>query len=183
MTDDGASGKRLVPRRWRARTADQTLQPVGGERHSPATGAPPSLVDTTHRLAYGLDGFRAGGAVHATARSRPVLPSRHRIPHVLIHVLETVLPSKFGGEPIDYQLVEQETGSGFTRLSLVVHPAIGPVDEDALTRTFLDTIGWGDGAMKMASVLWDQAGTLTVRREAPISTKMGKVQPFHLQRR
>lgn len=66
---------------------------------------------------------------------------------------------------------------------LVVNPSIGPVDEDALKRTFLDTIGWGDGAMKMGSVLWDQAGTLAVRREAPISTKMGKVQPFHLQRR
>lgn len=101
----------------------------------------------------------------------------------LLHVLETVLPSKFGGEPTDYQLVEQETDSGFTRLSLVVNPSIGPVDEEALKRTFLGAIGWGDGAMKMGSVLWDQAGTLSVRREAPISTKMGKVQPFHLQRR
>ncbi len=101
----------------------------------------------------------------------------------LIHVLETVLPKKFGGEPTDYQLVEQETAAGLTQLCLMVSPTIGPIDEAALKRTFLETVGWGDGAMKMGSVLWDQAGTLTIRREAPISTKMGKVQPFHLQRR
>ena len=101
----------------------------------------------------------------------------------LIYVLETVLPKKFGGEPTDYQLVEYETGSGLTKLSLLVNPSIGPVDEEALKATLLDTVGWGDGAMKTFGVVWNQAGMLTVRREAPISTKMGKVQPFHLQKR
>jgi hypothetical protein len=101
----------------------------------------------------------------------------------LIYVLETVLPSKFGGQPTDYQLVEQETGGGLTRLHLMVNPAVGAIDEGALKRSFLESVGWGDGAMKMGSVLWDQADTLEIRRAAPISTKMGKVQPFHLERR
>lgn len=101
----------------------------------------------------------------------------------LLRVLEEVLPTKFGGQPTDYQLLEEEGKDGLTRLCIVVSPALGEIDEPLLKRTFLDHIGWGEGALKMMSALWKQADTLEVRRVVPISTKMGKVQPFHLDSR
>jgi len=101
----------------------------------------------------------------------------------LLRVLEEVLPGRFGGQPTDYQLVEREGAGGLTRLTLMVHPGIGAVDERELKDVFLHNVGWGDGAMKAMQSVWQQADILEVRRAVPISTKMGKVQPFHLERK
>jgi hypothetical protein len=100
----------------------------------------------------------------------------------LIRVLEETLPERFGGRATDYQLVEREEPGGLTRLELVVNPSVGTIDTAAVKETFLKEIGWGGESIKMMSLLWEQANILEVRRAAPISTKMGKVQPFHLER-
>src|SRR5207248_5736504 len=50
----------------------------------------------------------------------------------MVHILEEVLPSRFGGSPLDYQLVEEEDEQGFTRLGLVVSPRIEIADEAAV---------------------------------------------------
>src|SRR5581483_11919655 len=41
-------------------------------------------------------------------------------------VLEEELPRRFGGSPLDYQLVEEESARGFTRVVLRVSPRVGP---------------------------------------------------------
>ncbi|MGH2404320.1 MAG: hypothetical protein ACRDGN_07625, partial [bacterium] len=41
----------------------------------------------------------------------------------MVRVLEEVLPARFGGSPLDYQLVEEEDDEGFTRLALAISPS------------------------------------------------------------
>ena len=97
----------------------------------------------------------------------------------LLHVLEDVLPSRFGGHPTDYQVMEEEGEDGVPRLVLSVGPSVGAIDEAAVKETFLQHLA-STAAGRRTSVLWRRAGTLLVRRVAPSSTKKGKVQPFHL---
>ncbi len=101
----------------------------------------------------------------------------------IVRVLEEVLPSRFGGCPTDYQLVEQERGDGHPRLRLFVHPRIGPVDADAVARTFLAEIGRGSGAEHVMALAWRQANVLTVEREPPRTTEVGKILHLHVDRR
>ena len=45
----------------------------------------------------------------------------------VMRVLDEVLPARFGGGPTDYQLLEEEGDDGLSRVTLLVHPAIGPL--------------------------------------------------------
>src|SRR5262249_61986177 len=58
----------------------------------------------------------------------------------LLRLIEDVLPERFGGHPTDYQFVEEEEG-GLSRVSLVVSPRIGPVDEPELVAAVLELLG------------------------------------------
>ncbi len=97
----------------------------------------------------------------------------------LIRVLEEVLPARFGGGPLDYQLVEEETAAGDPALSLRVHPAVGPLDPRAVANAFLDAIGHGRGFERVMSETWREAGFVRVERRAPVATPGGKVQHRH----
>ena len=62
-------------------------------------------------------------------------------------MLEEVLPAGSAAGPTDYQLVERLDGER-GRSEVVAargHPAVGPLDPDALVEAFLDAIGGGDG--------------------------------------
>jgi hypothetical protein len=93
----------------------------------------------------------------------------------VVRILEEVLPARFGGSPLDYQLLEEEDHRGFTRMSVVVSPRVTLDDEAAVVRTFLDELGRG-----AAQSLWRQAGTLRVQRREPVWTERGKLMPLHL---
>ena len=93
-------------------------------------------------------------------------------------ILEEVLPQRFGGSPLDYQLLEEEDENGFTRLSLLVSPEIKITDEAAVVGTVLEALGRGSGAADMARVTWNQAKTLRVKRMKPILTARGQVDAF-----
>jgi hypothetical protein len=98
----------------------------------------------------------------------------------LLRILEEVLPARYGGASTDYQLVEEARPAGLSQLVLMVSPLVGAVDEAAVRLTFLDELrhdGWSGRLMAGA---WDRAGAVTVRRQAPVSTKAGKILPFHL---
>lgn len=97
-------------------------------------------------------------------------------------ILEDVLPARFGGGPLDYQLLEEEDERGFTRLSLLVSPGIGIDDEDAVIETVLRALSRGDAGAAMSGAIWRQAGALRIRREPPRSTARGKVLPLHVER-
>jgi hypothetical protein len=101
----------------------------------------------------------------------------------LAHILEAVLPARFGGSSLGYQLVEEASPSGATLLVLRVHPSVGAVDESALRSALLDELGRGSEMDRYQARIWRSAGTLVIRREAPQPTRAGKVLPFQLASR
>ena len=69
----------------------------------------------------------------------------------------------------------RKDGEGFTRLSVLVHPRLGPVDPEAVLDAFRNILE----ALRPAPIkLWAEAGTVRVRRQAPILTQAGKLVPL-----
>ena len=101
----------------------------------------------------------------------------------VLSVLEEVLPARFGGSPIDYQLLEEEDERGFTRLSLVVSPSIKIADERAVLAALLDALGEKSVADGLTRAIWSNAGTVRIKRMEPIRTARGKLLPLHLMQR
>ena len=101
----------------------------------------------------------------------------------MVRILEEVLPARFGGSSLDYQLLEEEDERGFTRLSLVVSPKINIGDEEAVISTVLEALGRSSVAADAARAIWSQARTLRVKRAEPLWTLRGKLLPLHLVRR
>jgi hypothetical protein len=79
---------------------------------------------------------------------------------------------------VDYQLAEEQTPSGTTRLVLRVSPSLGAVDEDALIATLLAELGRDGIGERYHAEMWRNARTVEVRREAPRATRAGKVLSF-----
>jgi phenylacetate-coenzyme A ligase PaaK-like adenylate-forming protein len=98
----------------------------------------------------------------------------------ILRILEEVLPQRFGGRVMDYQLVEQEDEQGILRLHLIVSPEVGAVDETALRRVFLDELAGKGGYAPLGVGIWRRAETLRIKRQAPVATRAGKILPFHL---
>ena len=99
-----------------------------------------------------------------------------------VRILEEVLPAKFGGSSTDYQMVEEEDENGHTRMSLVVSPEIGDIDEAALVQTVLSELGRGRDINRLMSQVLSQAKTLRVKRMRPLTTERGKLLPLHIQK-
>jgi hypothetical protein len=101
----------------------------------------------------------------------------------VVRALEETLPARFGGGPLDYQLIEEEAPDGRPGVRLLVHPRLGSLPADAIARAFLDAIAPGSGAARVAGTLWREAGLLNVERRAPLSTRGGKILHVHAARR
>jgi len=101
----------------------------------------------------------------------------------MIRILEEVLPSRFGGTPLDYQLVEDEDDRGFTRLSLRVSPRVHLNDERAVIDAVLAALDRTSVAAGMARAHWDAAGSFRIVREAPIVSARGKQMSLQVMRR
>jgi hypothetical protein len=97
-------------------------------------------------------------------------------------VLEEVLPARFGGSPLDYQLVEQEDGRGLTRLYLVISPRVDIPDEEHVIQVVLQTLRETSPMADAARSVWQNAGTLQVKRREPMLTPGGKLLPLHILR-
>jgi hypothetical protein len=96
-----------------------------------------------------------------------------------VTALEQALPARFGGSAADYQLAEEEDASGRSGLVLRVSPRVGPVDVDAVASAFLDHVGAGAGAARVAALLWRETGVLRVEVRPPIGERSGKVLHYH----
>jgi hypothetical protein len=94
----------------------------------------------------------------------------------LIQLVEDVLPARFGGDPTDYQLVEEEDAAGVTRLSVLVHPRLGRIDEAAVAECVEHTL-WA--AYGVATSIWKNARTVRIRRAPSMMTQAGKFLPLH----
>ena len=101
----------------------------------------------------------------------------------LLELIEKTLPAEFGGRPGDYQLVEEEDETGQTRLTLKVHPQAGELDEQRLLSRLREEMGRGSWGKEFQARVWDGAGTLRVRREAPFVSPRGKILPLQILKR
>jgi hypothetical protein len=101
----------------------------------------------------------------------------------VVRILEQVLPSRFGGGPTDYQLVEDESASGEPVVRLRVHPGIGALDEPAVAEAFLGALGAGSGAEHVMGTVWRDAKLLKVERREPSAASSGKILHLHVTRR
>jgi hypothetical protein len=101
----------------------------------------------------------------------------------VVGILERVLPGRFGGGPTDYQLLEDETAGGKPLIRLLVHPAVGPVDDDRVAEAFLDAIGAGSGAARIMGAVWRDGGLVRVERRPPLTGASGKILHLHVARR
>ena len=101
----------------------------------------------------------------------------------MVRILEEVLPARFGGSPLDYQLLEEEDEQGFTRLILVVSPKIKVADETEVIEVVLEALRQSSVAADLARAVWSQAQTLRVKRMEPLLTARGKLMPLYLAKR
>lgn len=101
----------------------------------------------------------------------------------LERILEELLPERFGGSPLDYQLIEEEDERGFTRLSLLISPHLALPEEDAVIAVLLNALGHSSPMADAARAFWQQANTIRIKRQTPVSTGPGKLLPLHVARR
>jgi hypothetical protein len=96
----------------------------------------------------------------------------------LARIIEEVLPARFGGSSIDFQLVEEEDASGFTRMILLVSPELQIADDMEPAQVLLETLGKGELRADIARSVLAAAGSVRVRREKPVANSRGKLPPF-----
>jgi len=101
----------------------------------------------------------------------------------MIEVLENVLPTRFGGSPLNYQLIEEEDDDGLTRLVLAIDPSVQLADESAVIDTILESLKQSSPMADSAQKIWRQAETFQVRRQKPMWTGRGKLMSLHVQKR
>jgi hypothetical protein len=97
-------------------------------------------------------------------------------------VLEEELPARVGGRPTDYQLIEEETEHGRARLRLIVDPRLGPLEDAAVTRAFLDALGSTSATERMMEMAWRGSDLVFVDRRTPRATQAGKILHLHRER-
>jgi hypothetical protein len=100
----------------------------------------------------------------------------------VIDIIEKTLPAKFGGTSVDYQILEEEDEKASTRLSIVISPEVGAIDEKELVATVLNELGKKAYFYRAQAEIWSQAKTLQVKRIRPFITQRGKLLPLHIQR-
>jgi hypothetical protein len=100
----------------------------------------------------------------------------------MLRILEEVLPARFGGSSLDYQLMEQEDERGFTRLYLIISPRVAIADEQAVIEALHNALRESSPMADAARTVWQQAQTLQIKRMEPVWTASGKLLPLNIQR-
>lgn len=100
----------------------------------------------------------------------------------LVEIVESILPARFGGSALDYQLLEQEDEKGFTRLYLVISPRVKIVDEQRVIEVMLNALRDSSPMADAARTIWKNTQTLQIKRMEPILTARGKLLPLHIQK-
>jgi phenylacetate-coenzyme A ligase PaaK-like adenylate-forming protein len=100
----------------------------------------------------------------------------------LVALLDEAMPARFGGAPADYQLVEEEE-QGIPRISIVVSPRVGEVDEIEVIDMVLAALAAGPAYKRMMASVWQGGNTLKVVRRNPHATATAKILPLHVLKR
>ena len=79
-------------------------------------------------------------------------------------------------------MLEEEDGTGFTRLTLLASPRLKLDDEGALIDVVLETLRETSAAADVARAFWQHGHTFRVRRAEPYTTARGKQQALHRTR-
>lgn len=96
----------------------------------------------------------------------------------VVRLLESRLPSKFGGAPGDYQLVERQ-GEAQVEMKLRISPRAGVADIAAVRAYFLDEVrSVFGGALSRRE--WEHSGNFEVVVAEPLRTRTGKVLSLDL---
>lgn len=98
----------------------------------------------------------------------------------MIRILEHDLPARFGGSPLDYQLIEQEDDGGLTRLFLVIDPAVTIAAEQEVVAEVMRALRKKSAAADAARAVWAQADSVRINRMKPIQNGHGKISPLHV---
>ena len=98
----------------------------------------------------------------------------------MIRILEHDLPARFGGSPLDYQLIEQEDDGGLTRLFLVIDPAVTIAAEQEVVAEVMRALRKTSAAADAARAVWAQADSVRNNRMKPIQNGHGKISPLHV---
>ena len=97
----------------------------------------------------------------------------------MLHILDELLPARFGGSALDYQLLEEEDEQGHTTLNLLVSPKVDISNSQEVIEFVLQSLAHSSAAADSARAIWSQAGTLRLQRKDPIWTARGKLMPLH----
>jgi len=101
----------------------------------------------------------------------------------IVRILEEVLPARFGGSPLDYQLLEEEDERGFTRLNLTISPRVPIGNEQEIIEVMHHALRQSSPAGDTVRSVWQAAGAIQIKRQEPVVTATGKVLPLHIPRR
>jgi hypothetical protein len=96
-----------------------------------------------------------------------------------VHLVEEVLPERFGGGPTDYQLVEDRSGPISLAL-ILVSPRVGHVDPEAVREAVLSNLATGGVGPEFMADSWREAGLPRVERREPYATSRPKILPLHV---
>jgi hypothetical protein len=100
----------------------------------------------------------------------------------MVRILEEFLPARFGGSPLDYQILEEEDENHLTRVFLIVSPRVSIPDEQVVVDALHEALDKSSASAGVASAVWRQAGSIRVRRAEPVWTARGKLMPLHISR-
>jgi hypothetical protein len=94
-------------------------------------------------------------------------------------LIDEVLPTRFGGGPTDYQLVQEEVG-GIPRVSVVVRPSVGEVAEPEVLQAVIEFMR-SEPRNQVMTDFWAQNDAIRVIRRDPYSSASGKTPALHLE--
>jgi hypothetical protein len=117
---------------------------------------------------------------HIRSYEKLTSEGNHFLGSDLIALVDEVLPSRFGGDPSDYQLVEEDV-DGLPKVGVLVRPSVGEVVEAEVVATVLSFLGAQRRNRLMADV-WAAGDTIRVIRREPYLTRVAKILPLHILR-
>ena len=97
----------------------------------------------------------------------------------VVHIIEEVLPQKCGGDATSYQILEEEARDGTTRISILVDPELGTINEEMVKEVFFQEI---KKVTRATPIIWKQVGTIQVKRLGPLPGSSGKIMPLRVKK-